>query len=150
MTKLRPLFVFLFLLLVGCNGNRVFEEFKDLPAQTWAANDSIDFLLPALDISENTGLIGIRFKDNYAFTNFYIKLISQDSSGLVLEEKLVNMVLFNPKSGKPQGRGFGNTYTSYDTLDFAFPPATSKVTLLQYMREEQLSGIEAIGLKLLK
>ena len=149
-TSPRTLFLLFLIFLGSCDGNRVYEEFQDIPSQVWSINDSLVFQLPELEVSDKTGLLGIRFKESYSFTNFYVKLISQDSSGLILDEKLVNMVLFDPKSGKPQGKGFGDTFTSYDTLDFHFPPETKKITLLQYMREEQLSGIEAVGLKIIK
>ena len=60
------------------------------------------------------------------------------------------MVLFDPKSGEPLGEGFGNSYTRYDTLPFLFDQQTKSVTLLQYMRQDLLPGVEAVGIKILK
>jgi len=73
-----------------------------------------------------------------------------DSLNNVIENKLINVPLFDSKSGKPLGKGFGNTYTRYDTIPFLLNIETKKVTFLQYMRQNQLEGIEAIGLKILK
>jgi hypothetical protein len=58
--------------------------------------------------------------------------------------------LFDSKSGKPKGNGFGNSFTFYDTLPFPISANTSELIYLQYMRQENLPGIEAVGLKILK
>jgi gliding motility-associated lipoprotein GldH len=151
MIKLRKVgFLFLIIGLNSCSGDRIFEEFKALESASWYANDSVNFDLKSLDLTDRKSLIAIRFNESYKFSNCYVRVISKDSSNLILENRLVNMPLFDSKSGKPLGKGFGNTLTKYDTLPFELHPETSSVTLLQYMREDQLSGIEAVGFKILK
>jgi gliding motility-associated lipoprotein GldH len=142
--------LFLILGLNSCSGDRIFEEFQALDSAAWNATDSIYFDLNSLDLAAQTSLIAIRFNESYKFSNCYVRIISKDSSNLILENRLVNMPLFDSKSGKPLGKGFGNTITKYDTIPFPLNPRTSSVTLLQYMREDQLSGIEAVGFKILK
>ena len=136
--------LFLILGLNSCSGDRIFEEFKALDSAAWNATDSINFDLNSLDLATQTSLIAIRFNESYKFSNCYVRIISKDSSNLILENRLVNMPLFDSKSGKPLGNGFGNTITKYDTIPFLLNQKTKIVTLLQYIRESQHSSIEAV------
>jgi hypothetical protein len=72
----------------------------------------------------------------------------KDSLGQSVETKLLDIPLFESKTGKPLGDGYGGTFTKYDTLplDNTF----SSIHLIQYMRVDELSGIETVGLKVLK
>lgn len=134
----------------SCSGDRAFEEFHSINAPSWNDKDSIAFDLSELKEIGGKNLIGIRFTEDFPFSNLYIRVISQDSSGVELDNKLINIPLFDSKSGKPKGNGFGNTYTFYDTLPFQISERTSKLIYLQYMRQENLSGVEAVGIKILK
>lgn len=134
----------------SCSEDRVFEEFKAIPSQSWAIEDSIQFDLSDVQILENQSLIAFRFNEKYSFSNCFVRVISKDSIGSIIENKLINVPLFDSKTGEPLGEGFGSTYTFYDTLPFQLDPETKQLTLLQYMREEKLAGIEAVGIKILK
>lgn len=136
--------------LAGCDGDRLYEDFQIIPDQSWALNDTVRFDLSSLKTTGSTHLIGFRFTDGYPFTNAYVKLVGKDSLGQTLQEELVNVILFDPKSGKPNGKGFGDVHTFYDTLDFKPKNGIASLEILQYMRENQLEGIEAIGFKILK
>lgn len=144
--------LFILLILVGaaCTDGRIYEDFKSLPNQNWGITDSLVFDLQDVELINSPDLVAIKFNEEYAFSNCYLRIISKDSSGVILDNKLVNMILFDPKSGEPLGEGFGNTYTRYDTLPFLFDQQTKSVTLLQYMRQDQLPGVEAVGIKILK
>lgn len=134
----------------SCSQDRVFEEFHGFSTNEWNEKDTVTFDLK--DLKENRGkeLIGFRFNEEYPFSNCYIRVISRDTTGQILDNKLINVPLFDSKSGKPNGGGFGNTFTFYDTLPFELPEQTQEVVFLQYMRQENLPGIEAVGLKILK
>lgn len=134
----------------SCSEDRVFEEFKAIPSQSWAIEDSIQFDLSEVQILENQSLIAFRFNEKYSFSNCFVRVISKDSIGSIIENKLINVPLFDSKTGEPLGEGFGSTYTFYDTLPFQLDPEIKHLTLLQYMREEKLPGIEAVGIKILK
>jgi gliding motility-associated lipoprotein GldH len=145
---------FLFFLLVtlafGCSDDRIYEDFQAVPAGNWGMQDTIRFDLGDLDLTGRKSMIAVRFNEGYPFSNCYVRVISYDSAGVILENKLINMPLFDSKSGEPLGKGIGSTYTKYDTLPFSFKPETRSLTVLQYMRTEQLTGIEALGVKILK
>ena len=151
MNKLKLIgFMCLVMGLTSCSGDRIFEEFQAVPTGSWYVNDSINFELNQLALKNQKSLIAVRFNETYKFSNCYIRIICKDSADVILENRLINMPLFDSKSGKPLGKGFGNTLTKYDTIPFLLDPNTQNVTLLQYMREDQLDGIEAVGFKILK
>ena len=145
---------FLFFLLVmlpfGCSDDRIYEDFQAVPAGNWGIQDTLRFDLGDLDLSGRKSMIAVRFNESYPFSNCYVRVISYDSVGVILENKLINVPLFDSKSGEPLGKGIGSTYTKYDTLPFSFKPETRSLTFLQYMRTDQLIGIEALGVKILK
>ncbi|GAA0881078.1 hypothetical protein GCM10009119_40480 [Algoriphagus jejuensis] len=151
MTKWRGLIGILFLALsFSCSGDRVFEEFYAFDSHSWHEKDTAVFMLN--EMTEKTGqkLIGIKYSEEYPFSNCYIRVISSDTTGMVLDNVLINVPLFNSKSGQPMGSGFGNTFTRYDTLPFELSEQTSEVRFIQYMRQEHLPGLDAVGLKILK
>ncbi len=146
----RFLIYFVLLGTFACSEDRIFEEFKPLPNQSWGIEDSLRFDLGEIDPTGRQSLIALRFNEGYPFSNCYVRVLSQDSLGIIIENKLINVPLFDSKTGEPLGEGFGNTYTFYDSLPFQFMAGTKSIVLLQYMRENQLPGIEAVGLKILK
>ncbi|EAZ79601.1 gliding motility lipoprotein GldH [Algoriphagus machipongonensis] len=138
------------MVFASCTEDRVFEEFKPISNKSWGIADSLNFNLTEVEELTNQSLIAFRFNEEYAYSNCYVRLISRDSLGVILDNQLVNVPLFDSKTGEPMGDGFGSSYTYYDSLPFQLNPKTKKVTLLQYMRENELTGIEAVGLKILK
>lgn len=136
--------------LTACGGDRIYEDFQVLEDQSWSEGDTLTFDLSGLSKTGNIHLIGLRYTDTYPYTNAYLKLIGRDSSNRLVQEELVNVILFDPKSGQPKGKGFGDTHTIYDTLDFQLSPDLHTVEILQYMRKSELEGMEAVGLKILK
>lgn len=146
------LLVFVCFIWVGssCSGDRAYEEFHSFESVSWNEKDSVVFNLSELKERNGKNLIAVRFTGSFPFSNFYVRVISKDSTGIILENKLINIPLFDSKTGKPKGIGFGDTYTFYDTLPFQVPANTDKLIYLQYMRNENIPGIEAIGFKVLK
>ena len=151
MNKWKSLICFISVPLVfSCSQDRTFEEFHSFELQSWEEKDSVNFDLRGLKEIKGKKLVGVRFSEEYPFSNCYIRIISQDSVGNILDNKLVNVPLFDSKSGKPRGKGFGNSFTTYDTLPFEFSELTSELAFIQYMRLESLPGLEAVGLKIIK
>lgn len=149
MTKFPLLLLASALLLISCGGDRVYEDFHSFDKIGWEASDTVIFDLTGVDSITGKSLVAVRYTEDFPFSNCYIKLIYRDSSKLVLRDTVWNIPIFDTQSGKPWGKGFGNTYTTYDTLPFALPAKAKEVLLLQYMRQAELEGIEAIGIKVL-
>lgn len=134
----------------SCSEDRLYEDYIPLDnISGWNQNDSLRFELGEVEIFGKTSMLAIRYTDSYPFSNFYVRILAKDSSNQILENKLINVPLFDSKTGEPLGEGFGSTYTKYDTLPVQFKAGTNSLTLLQYMRQENLPGIEAAGIKIL-
>ncbi|WP_026950301.1 gliding motility lipoprotein GldH [Algoriphagus mannitolivorans] len=137
------------LTFLSCSEDRIFEEFKAIENESWNEQDTVSFSINLSQEETGPQLIGVRFNEDYPFSNLYLRYISQDSSGIILENKLLNIPLFDSKLGSPLGKGFGNTFTKFDTLPFPIKKGTASISMIQYMRKEEVQGIEAIGVKIL-
>jgi gliding motility-associated lipoprotein GldH len=140
----------LVLVLFSCGKDRMYEEYHSFDSELWQETDSIYFDLSNLDSIRGKAIVGIRYTEDYPFSNCYLKMIVRDSRAVVLMDSLVNVPVFDRQTGKPMGQGYGNTFTTYDTLPFAIPMKAAEVIFLQYMRQAELEGVEAVGLKVLK
>lgn len=142
-----------FLILIGlnaCNSDRIFEEYQGLPGMKWVLQDTVSFDMPDMDPNLSYSEVGIRYNDTYGFRNLYVRYVLTDSMDKVVADSLINIPLFDSKTGRPLGDGFGNVYTIYDTLPQLTIPASGRVKakFIQYMRKEELQGIEAVGIRI--
>ena len=144
------LFLSVFGLAASCNSDRVFEEYKGMAELHWKVADTVSFGVQTMEPDVTQPLLGIRYNDTYPFHNLYVRYLLSDTLGNTVMDSLLNIHLFDAKSGKPLGKGFGNVYTKYDSLPQVALPADVPVSVrfVQYMREEELEGIEAVGLKI--
>ncbi|MFC0261836.1 gliding motility lipoprotein GldH [Fontibacter flavus] len=143
------LFVIILLSVFSCDGQRTFEKYEGFETQSWQIQDTVSF---TMDIPVPTGpsILAVKYNEEYEFRNLYLRYLTLDSLGNVIESQLVNIPLFENTSGKPLGKGFGSTFTRYDTLPLTSHKAYHRIQFLQYMRVEDLKGVEAIGLKRVK
>lgn len=136
-------------LLSSCGGDRVFEAYQGMETQSWNISDTVTFDLQPQEL-EVIGLIAVKYNTDYAFRNLYLKYFLADSLGNQLESQLLNIRLFDSKEGKPTGKGFGSTFTRTDTIPILTEKSYSKIQFVQYMRIEDVNGVEAIGFKQIK
>jgi gliding motility-associated lipoprotein GldH len=133
----------------SCSEERLYENFHSFSNASWSANDSIAFDLSDLSGPYGKGLLALRYTEPYPYSNCYLKVVFKNAEKKILVDTLWNIPIFDSKSGQPLGKGFGSTYTVYDTLSFEVPQETREVLVSQYMRNSSLEGIEAVGFKLL-
>ena len=143
------LFIGWILVLASCNQNRVFEEYYGMEIQAWNIEDTVSFEVER-DLTYDKAVLIFKYNNDYEYRNLYFRYILSDSLGKELDSRLINVPLFESTSGKPLGKGYGSTFTNYDTLAINNKIDFHKIHLLQYMRVDELKGIEAIGLKLIK
>ncbi len=143
-------YVALLLSSASCSDDRMYEQFQSFDDATWSEQDSVLFDLRELSSLRGKSLISVKYTEDYGYSNCYIRVVARDSSKTVLQNKLLNVPIFESKSGQPLGEGFGNTFTKYDTIPFELPDNTKEVVLVQYMRQPELLGIKAVGYKVLK
>jgi gliding motility-associated lipoprotein GldH len=133
--------------LTSCSNNRLYEEYTGIEDQLWNIADTLQFEIPS-GLSGQT-ILGIKYTQEYGYRNLYLRYELKDSLNNLLESQLLNIPLFESTSGKPLGKGFGSTYTKYDTLPLKLQQYHS-IRFIQYMRIDELPGIEAVGIKLIR
>ncbi|MCS5491810.1 gliding motility lipoprotein GldH [Algoriphagus limi] len=149
MNKWIGLLVAFSFVLVSCSDDRIYETYETIAPNGWGMQDSLIYDISSISEKPDQSLIGIRFKDEYPFSNCYIRVLVRDSLKNILQDELIDITFFDAK-GEPLGEGFGSTYTKFDTVSLSISDQTKSIVLLQYMREQQLKGLEAVGIKLLK
>jgi len=135
--------------LMGCDSSRLYEEYRGMHSGSWNLTDTVTFVVPK-PFSDSKTLLAIKYNNEYEFRNLYLTYFLKDSLNQTIESQLIEIPLFDSKSGKPLGKGFGNTFTKFDTISIHSSMDFSSIQMVQYMRTEQLQGIESLGLKILK
>jgi len=154
MNKLKKaiLFTISVALFSGCsNDNTVFEGKKDFKKGYWLWQEPVIFEFSVPDAGQKYNLsYFIRNSIDYEHYNLYLKHFIEDSAGNVISKKLNNVLLFEPKTGKPIGDGIGDIFNlKKDFLtDFTFPSAGQYTLRIdQYMRLDTLRHIHTIGIQ---
>ncbi|MBT1701964.1 gliding motility lipoprotein GldH [Chryseosolibacter indicus] len=141
-------------LLASCDKNRVYDKNEDFDNGLWptAVKPSFEF-----EIKENVpyNIYGnIRNSVSYPFSRLFITYYLEDSTGNVLNKKLIEHTLFDPKTGKPEGTsGLGDIYDHRVPMinNYQFPyTGKYRLRLEQFMRTDSLQGILAAGVRIEK
>lgn len=148
-------FAIIFTVFCSCDEERVFEKNMDFDSRTWLVNDKPEFEFEISDTLTAYNLYcNVRNTVSYPYARIFITYYLQDSSGTLLEKKLIGQLLFDDKTGEPQGTsGLGDIYDHRLPLkmDYRFDyPGRYKVKFEQYMRTDTLAGILAVGLRVEK
>jgi gliding motility-associated lipoprotein GldH len=146
--------------LSACDPNRVYEDNVDLKspsgdAYVWDVQQRPSFTFAITDTAARYNVyFNVRNASSYGFYNLYLKHTLTGPDGRPAGPALLHqMVLMDPKTGEPRGAGAGDIF---DHQFLALPhqhfakPGTYKLTLEQYMRQNQLPGIMAVGVRVAK
>ena len=141
----------LFFLLVfsNCSEHRDFEQYQGMENLSWGLLDTLSFQMEK-PLPVGPSILVIKYNNDYPYRNIYVKYLLKDSLDQIFESQLINIPLFENTTGKPLGKGYGSHFTRYDTIPLTSQKPYSKIQLIQYMRIEDLKGIEAVGLKRVK
>jgi len=140
--------------LSSCDSKRVYDTMKDLDSSAWNERKELAFEVNIPDASvPYTLYYSLRYDNTYPYYNLYINRLLEDSTGKMLNKKLQAMDLFKNDTGMPMGKGMGakKDYLIISETNYKFPYA-GKYTfkLKQYMRQENLPGISAVGFRIEK
>jgi gliding motility-associated lipoprotein GldH len=148
-------FTIIICLVFSCDDERVYEKNIDFDSGYWLVSEKPEFEFEIADTLQSYNLYcNVRNTVAYPFARIFLTCYLQDSSGLLIEKKLVGQLLFDAKTGEPQGNsGLGDIFdhqipfkTNY-RFDYA---GKYKVKLEQYMRTDTLSGVLAVGFRVEK
>lgn len=139
------------LLLAACDANQVFEKNTDLANYTWTVQEKPTFEFVIQDTTQRYNIsFNVRNASMYGYYNLYVKHRLFGPDGKEVSALLHQMLLMDPQTGEPRGSGTGDIY---DHQFLALPnqhfrqPGTYKIVLEQYMRQDQLPGIMAVGVR---
>ena len=141
-------------LLTACDPNRVFEQNIDFPKYSWDVQQKPAFTFAIQDTAARYDVyFNVRFAPVYGFYNLYLKHTLTGPAGPAGAPLLHQMLLMDPKTGEPKGSGTGDIY---DLQVLALPKqhfarsGNYTLTLEQYMRQDQLPGLMAVGVRVAK
>jgi len=140
------------ILIDGCDKQRVFEENLEFKNRSWIVTDEPVFEFAVLDSAETYSLYyNVRNSLDYPYARIFVTGTIYDSTGREMVRKMVYNDLFDEKSGKPFGEsGLGDLYDHQFPLwtQFNFPNRGKySVKLTQFMRQDTLQGILAVGVR---
>ena len=140
------------LLLVACDTNRVYEDYKTIDPSGWN-KDSVaqfDVDVPEIDQPYNV-YINVRNKGNYPNSNLWLFMEIQEPEGKLLTDTIEYILA--EKSGKWRGSGIGDLFDNqfvYRKNVVFEKEGTYQFRIQQGMRTEMLKGIHDIGLRIEK
>ena len=142
------------LLLTACDPNRVFEQNTDFKNYSWDVQQKPSFTFQIQDTTLRYDLFfNVRNASGYGYFNLYLKHTLTGPAGPVGKPQLHELILMDPKTGEPRGSGTGDIFDhqmlALPRLKFA-QPGSYVLTMEQYMRQNQLPGVMAVGLRVAK
>ncbi len=140
--------------LLSCTTTTVYDTMQDLDSNAWNDKQELTFPVTIEDASLSYKLYyTVRYDAAYPYYNLYISRAIEDSSGKFLNKKLQGMDLFKSSTGVPLGSGMGSKkdFIILSEGNYKFPYAGKyTIRLKHYMRQENVSGISAVGFKIEK
>ncbi len=142
--------------LISCGQERIYEKNYDISNEKWAIDSVYVFEFEIKDAKAKYNFFyNLRNDLLYPYQNIYVTFYLENNQKEVIDQELQNITLFDSKTGKPFGSGFGDVYSHQLPIpkltNFKFPKA-GKYTyrLEQRMREDPLPKIISVGLKIEK
>ena len=135
--------------VLSCDNNAIFKSYEDLKDTNWYVKKIPSFTFEVKDetVPYNIYLL-IRNASQYPYNNLYVTRYIHGPDGKQISNRLEEVTLFNPKTGKPFGEGLGDIYEHkvLSTRNFKFPKKGKyTIKLKQYMRQDPLPYVMSIG-----
>jgi len=136
-------------LLFACDQNRVYEDFTDLDQAFWHQDSIMRFQFTIAKAEQPYRLMALfRNRQAYPYHNMYYRYTLRNSKDSILLQELKEIHLFDPKTGKPNGGGIGNSFDNSQVVleKYTFPSSGDySVDIQQYMRLDTLPHILSVG-----
>ena len=147
------IFIFIVsLFFSSCDSNRVFEENKSIPENSWDKSGKISFEASIDDTNIIYNVyINIRNSSSYAYSNLYIFLLTKMPDGKISKDTL-NCYL-QDETGHWAGKGLGDAWENKILFKPMVKFNQKGKFIFEYeqgMREEKLTGIMDVGLRIEK
>lgn len=147
--------LFVGLALWACQDpNVVYKENADIDDGKWFVKNTPTFRFQITDASQPYDIYyTIRNNLTYPYYNLYLTRYLTDERGKELESRLDELILMDPKTGKPRGKGLGDLYDNKVLMKrgYRFPkPGTYAFRIKQYMRQDPLPDVVSVGISIEK
>lgn len=150
--KKTGLAVFMFVLVVSCDKQKVFEEFDSIPGHNWKSTDAINFNVNINDtVSSHNVLIAIRNTGQYEFSNLYLFVTATSPDGNQVRD--TTEIILADDHGKWLGKGSSAIYSLYHPFrkNIRFPvKGIYRFNIEQAMWIKELEHISDVGLRIEK
>jgi gliding motility-associated lipoprotein GldH len=137
------------MLFGSCGKSHLCDKKYDLPQQTWAYQDTLNFGFEVQDTMILYDMVlNIQHRSEYAYRNIYTKIYTQFPDNQRIQQVL-SLEVSEP-SGKSVGKcSGGNCVVEVVLQPDAFFNKAGKyqLTLAQFMRTDSLKGIESIAFR---
>ena len=141
-------------IIYSCNQNKILDKFIELEKMTWNSDSVLVFTIFSDESNENMDfMLRIRYDLNYNYQNLYYSYALLDSLDTLIHNQLREIILFDEKNGKPIGKGISTVFTLEERVinNIKFKKNNLyKFQIQQMMREDNLQGINSIGLMVKK
>ena len=147
------LLVLITALLASCSKDKViYQDFVEIPETGWTYDSPASFNFEIADTSSVYRLLFfIDFSTGYAWENLYTRIHTKYPTGDTLQNVL------SLELASSTGEWFGNCNSNNCKLNIPLQdkvrfedPGTYRIDFEQYMREQNLQGVNSIGLKVVK
>jgi gliding motility-associated lipoprotein GldH len=146
------LIVLLTVIATGCDRNRVFEKNLRIPDAEWINTNVPYFNVTISDTATAHNIyVNVRNSGKYRYSNLYLFITTKAPNGNILRDTL-DVILANDR-GKWLGKGIGDIYFNQVPYkrNIRFPyRGIYTFEIEQAMREDTLSGIMDVGLRVEK
>lgn len=136
--------------LTACDENTVYHSYQSTPPDGWKKSDTLFFNVPLKDSLANLRLsVGVRNSSNYPYQNLNILIHYNLEDSTVWKTDTLKFILTD-REGKWTGTGWGSLYQSALPLKDCFVkhPGNYTFKIVHEMKNEQLTGISDVGLKI--
>lgn len=140
------------LLVIGCvkDKNKVYDQFNEVSTESWGWNDAKSFTFTIDDAGYSYSLVcGLRIEGSYHYSNIWM-LYTLEGPGANTKNQF--QIQLSDNTGKWLGDGMSNliSYEQVFLQNVKFKPGKYTLHFNQNMRDEKLSGVSDIGLKVYK
>ncbi len=136
------------LLLAACDGNRVYQQVYDFDENGWHMDSIPSFTFEIEDAAPKNLILHLRNSIAYEWQNVYLNYSLEDSTGREISAELINIALFDTKTGEPLGQGSSIYQHAENILEnHILTPGTYTFKVTQYMRELELKEVMSVGIR---
>ncbi|MCY4418586.1 MAG: gliding motility lipoprotein GldH [Cytophagales bacterium] len=141
-------------LLVHSGCDRIVEDHRSFSSRSWHVDSVQTFVFHIAETQKEYCLkINIRYGRDYPFYNLYTRqILIGPAEKVIRPEERREWILFEEKTGVPNGKGLGGEYFFHAPLyeNLSLQDTGKYVLRIRHtMRENPLEGIEGVGMSLL-